>query len=49
MAGKSWQEVKNTFHEALRLDSGERDKFLENCRATVTSNSVLRSSRCSIR
>ena len=30
MAGKSWQEVKNTFHEALRLDSGERDKFLEN-------------------
>src|SRR4030095_7402625 len=28
MARKSWQEVKDPFHEALRLDSGERDQFL---------------------
>src|SRR6188508_85529 len=29
MARKSWQEIKNTFHEALRVDSGERDQFLD--------------------
>lgn len=29
MAGKNWQRVKETFHQALRLDEGERDHFLD--------------------
>ena len=29
MSAKNWQQVKDTFHEALRLDSGERDRFLD--------------------
>ena len=29
MAGKSWAQVKEVFHEALRRDTGEREKFLE--------------------
>ncbi len=29
MAHKNWQQVKDTFHEALRRDTGERDSFLD--------------------
>lgn len=29
MAPKNWQQVKNTFHDALRLESGERGPFLD--------------------
>jgi len=29
MAGKSWAQVKEVFHEALRRDTGERERFLE--------------------
>ena len=29
MPPKNWQQVKDTFHDALRLDSGERDRFLD--------------------
>ena len=29
MAGRNWQQVKDTFHEALRRDPGERDRFLD--------------------
>jgi len=29
MSAKNWQQVKDTFHEALRRESGERDRFLD--------------------
>jgi len=29
MAGKSWAQVKEVFHEALRRDTGDRERFLE--------------------
>ncbi len=29
MARKNWQQVKSTFHDALRLESDDRDRFLE--------------------
>ncbi len=36
MPRKNWQQVKNTFHDALRIDSGERNKFLnEACEGDI--------------
>src|SRR5262245_43126469 len=29
MSARKWQQVKNIFHEALRLESAERDRFLD--------------------
>ena len=29
MSKQNWPKVKEVFHEALRLDAGERERFLE--------------------
>lgn len=36
MPHRNWQQVKETFHDALRLESGERDSFLdEACKGDI--------------
>src|SRR6476661_4466533 len=36
MPEKKWNQVKELFHEALRHDTGERERFLENaCRGNI--------------